>query len=62
MNLKTQEINGELYFFGRGFAPLLSTGVITFDRLRHDRRDVRKRVPFLADFRARVPKVEVDNY
>ena len=62
MSLETREINGELYYFGRGVAPLLATGFTFFGRLHLDHCDIRKRVPFLADFRARVPKVEVGNY
>ena len=36
----------------------LSTGFPTFDRLPHDNSDVRKRVPMLANFRARERKVD----
>ena len=58
MSLETHEINGELYYFGRVVAPLLATDFTFFDRLHHDHRDIRKRVPFLTDFGARVRKVK----
>ena len=73
MSLKTQEIGEKLFNFGGGVKPLLPTSlagpldlwpgfIATFDQLHHhEDRDVRKRVAFLTDSRARVRQVENNN-
>ena len=54
MSLKSQEIDGKLYFFERGVASLLQTVIVTTITTTTIRKSP---VPFLADFRDLVVSV-----